>query len=274
MNKGGLKAKREKLAADRFKIKNTEGNLRSKTEVTLMKKLAKKGPVAPVKKEVELFDVWGGSSITGAPKLVDPSKRVQKFKDFSKRSMTRVKPVMAPHAGQSVNPALQAHKEVLKKVISEEEKEIEENYKGSFQRTKDSGKDALAKLKEAKKQRKSKADAAAGEEGENGENDDSASEDSDDSGSSSGSDDENSDIEEGKTRKPVDRLKKLTINQRNQKKVRKDRNQAYIDKAHERKMAKQYDKIQLFINLDKKETKEQNARIQKRQEDAKAEKML
>ena len=99
VNKGGLKAKREKLAADRFKIKNTEGNLRSKTEVTLLKKLAKKGPVAPVKKTVELFDVWGGSSITGAPKLVDPSKRVQKFKDFSKRSMTRVKPVMAPHAG-------------------------------------------------------------------------------------------------------------------------------------------------------------------------------
>ena len=76
VNKGGLKAKREKLAADRFKIKNTEGNLRSKTEVALMKKLAKKGPVMPVKKEVELFDVWGGSSITGAPKLVDPSKRV------------------------------------------------------------------------------------------------------------------------------------------------------------------------------------------------------
>ena len=161
-------------------------------------------------------------------------------------------------------------------MISEEEKEIEENYKGSFQRTKDSGKDALAKLKEGKKQRKSKAEAAAGKEGdgENNDNDDSAGEDSDDSGSSSGSENENSDMEEGKTRKPIDRLKKLTINQRNQKKVRKDRNQAYIDKAHERKMAKQYDKVQLFINLDKKETKEQNARIQKRQEDAKTEKVL
>ena len=55
--------------------------------------------------------------------------------------------------------------------------------------------------------------------------------------------------------------KKLTKNQRNQKKARKERNQAYIDKALERRHAKQYDKVQLFINLDKKETKEQNARI-------------
>ena len=100
VSKDGLKTKRQKLAADRFKVKNTEGNLRSKTEVILMKKLAKKGPVAPVKREVELFDVWGGSnSLTGAPKLTHPSKRIQKFKDFSLRSMTRVKPVMAPHAG-------------------------------------------------------------------------------------------------------------------------------------------------------------------------------
>ena len=58
---------------------------------------------------------------------------------------------MAPHAGQSVNPALQAHKEVLKKVINEEENEIEENYKGSFQRTRDAGNSALEKLKELKK---------------------------------------------------------------------------------------------------------------------------
>ena len=134
VSKDGLKAKRQKLAADRFKIKNTEGNLRSKTEVTLMKKLAKKGPVAPVKKEVELFDVWGGTSSlkAGVPQIAEPSKRIQKFKDFSHRSMIHVKPVMAPHAGQSVNPALQAHKEVLKKVINEEEQEIEDNYKSSF----------------------------------------------------------------------------------------------------------------------------------------------
>lgn len=108
VNKGGLKAKREKLAADRFKIKNTEGNLRSKTEVHLMKKILKKGPVAPVKKVVELFDVWGssGSSLARIPNIPNPSNNVQKFKNFSKRSMTRVKPVMAPQAGHSVNPAL------------------------------------------------------------------------------------------------------------------------------------------------------------------------
>jgi hypothetical protein len=156
LSKGGLKNKRDKLKADRFKIKNTEGNLRSKTEVALMKKLAKKGPAAPVKKEVELFDVWGSSSSTAAPSFAAPSKNIQKFKDFSNRSMTRVKAVMAPYAGQSVNPALQAHKEVLKKIISEEEKEIEENYKVSFQRSRDEGNNALAKLKDLKKTRGTK----------------------------------------------------------------------------------------------------------------------
>ena len=49
MSKDGLHEKREKLAADRFKRKNTEGNLRSKTEVALMKKLAAKGPAEPQK---------------------------------------------------------------------------------------------------------------------------------------------------------------------------------------------------------------------------------
>ena len=123
VNKQGLKGKREKLAADRFKVKNTEGNLRSKTEVILMKKLAKKGPVEAnsVVKQVELFDVWGGASSLHASKIPTPSNNLQKFKNFSKRSMIRVKPVMAPQAGHSVNPALQAHKAVLKKVICEEE---------------------------------------------------------------------------------------------------------------------------------------------------------
>jgi len=49
LSKDGLRKTRDKLAADRFKRKNTEGNLRSKTEVALLKKLEKKGPVKPTK---------------------------------------------------------------------------------------------------------------------------------------------------------------------------------------------------------------------------------
>ena len=107
VDKDGLSQKREKLAADRFKRKNTEGNLRSKTEVNLMKKLSKKGPAEPVKQESEFFDVWGdANSVTG---WSAPSKKVQKFRQFSDRSMTKVKSVVMPAGGQSVNPALNAH---------------------------------------------------------------------------------------------------------------------------------------------------------------------
>ena len=61
--KDGLKAKREKLAKDRFKRKNKDGQLKSKTEVALKKKLAAKGsPEAnSVKKEADIFDIWGSS---------------------------------------------------------------------------------------------------------------------------------------------------------------------------------------------------------------------
>ena len=96
VNKDGLHTKREKLAADRFKRKNTEGNLRSKTEVALMKKLSKKGPPAPIKQEQETLDVWGSSTVPG---FEQASKNVQKFKAFAERSKTKVKSVITPHAG-------------------------------------------------------------------------------------------------------------------------------------------------------------------------------
>ena len=92
VSKDGLQAKREKLAADRFKKKNLEGNLRSKTEVALMKKLEKKGPPLPVKQQKELFDVWGSGPSSAVqdpsiPTFAAPSKRVQKFKDYTSKSM-------------------------------------------------------------------------------------------------------------------------------------------------------------------------------------------
>ena len=111
----GLHKKREKLAADRFMRKNTEGNLRSKTEVWLMKKLEKKGPADPVslgKVEPEFFDVWGETNtVTG---WSAPSNKNQKFRNFTNRSLSKVKSVVTAPGGQSVNPATQAHQKVLK----------------------------------------------------------------------------------------------------------------------------------------------------------------
>lgn len=63
--------------------------------------------------------------------------------------------------------------------------------------------------------------------------------------------------------KPVSRLKKLTKNQRNQKKERAGRNKAQNQAAHERKMAKQYDRIQLYINEDIRENKFSKVKIEK-----------
>ncbi len=80
MSKDDLKAKREKLAKDRFKRKNEDGHLKSKTEQALIKKLQAKGPVMPVKKEVEIFDVWGATDnstniIHPMASYAEPSKR-------------------------------------------------------------------------------------------------------------------------------------------------------------------------------------------------------
>ena len=125
-------------------MKNTEGNLRSKTEVALMKKLAKKNPPTPVKEQKEVFDLWGSAAeVSTHSGYVPPSKNVQKFKAFSERSMQKVRAVIVPHAGQSVNPALNAHTEILKTVVKEEEKQIEDEYRGSLQHVSHGGKSAL-----------------------------------------------------------------------------------------------------------------------------------
>ena len=164
MSKDGLRKTRAKLAADRFKKKNTEGNLRSKTEVWLMKKLAAKGPIAPVKSEKDVFDVWGGeTTISTAASLAAPSNRIQKFKDWNDKSKSKIRAIVTPQGGQSVNPALNAHKKVLKQVISEEEKEIEENYRGSRAQHLHGGAIALEKLKQLRSARLAKAAAKAGE---------------------------------------------------------------------------------------------------------------
>lgn len=61
------------------------------------------GIVDPKKypEEEEIFDVWGSE--------LDQSKKIQKFKNFSKRTEHKVKAVIIPHAGQSYNPTAKDH---------------------------------------------------------------------------------------------------------------------------------------------------------------------
>ena len=270
MSKDGLKKKREKLAADRFKKKNTLGNQKSKTEVWLMKKLAAKGPIAPVKTEKDVFDVWGGeTTISTAAALAAPSNRIQKFKNFSTRSISKIKAVVTPQGGQSVNPALNAHKKVLKQVIVEEEKEIEENYRGSAAQHVHGGNAAYEQLKELRKARLAKAALKAGDK------DAVAEESDDDSDMESSEESEDVSGDEGikEKQKPVDRLKKLTKNQRNAKDIGKEKQKIQNQTAAERKFNKQYDKVQVFINEDIKMTKDQKAKADKKFAEEEAERL-
>ena len=66
----------------------------------------------------------------------------------------------------------------------------------------------------------------------------SESEDDEEDSSDEEQEEEEPDFDNDGINKPIDRLKKLTINQRNQKKERAERNKAQIAKAQERKMAK------------------------------------
>ena len=179
VNKDGLKKKREKLAADRFKEKEG-GHWKSKTEQAILKKLALKKP--PQKQNIKPVDPYADIWATGD----GPSNKVQKFKNFTNRSLTKVKAVVAPMGGQSFNPSAKSHRGVLEQVLQEEEKDIEAEYRGS-----------LAHILNA---------AAAAEAPKDKDSEDSESVDSD--------------APEG-VNPAVDRSKKLTKSQRNKKVVGK-----------------------------------------------------
>lgn len=61
--------------------------------------------------KLDIFDVWGSSGdLEANTTYVAPSKKELKFRGFSNRSTTKIRAVVAPQAGQSFNPALNAHK--------------------------------------------------------------------------------------------------------------------------------------------------------------------
>ena len=68
-------------------------------------------------------------------------------------------------------------------------------------------------------------------------------------------------------------LKKLTINQRNTKKQGAEKQKLQNQTAAERKFNKQYEKVQIFINEDIKQTKEEKARADKKFAEEEAERL-
>jgi len=71
----------------------------------------------------------------------------------------------------------------------------------------------------------------------------------------------------------VSHLKKLTINQRNTKKQGAEKQKLQNQTAAERKFNKQYEKVQIFINEDIKQTKEEKARADKKFAEEEAERL-
>jgi len=135
-NKGkeGLKEKREKLKADRFK--QEQHSKASKVDEMLIKRYATKQArretkgLEPVQKKAavtnrkfnetedfgELEDIWA------KPSEVYISPSFQKYKNFAKSSMNEVKTVILPKGGQSYNPSIKDHRSLLKELAVVEEK--------------------------------------------------------------------------------------------------------------------------------------------------------
>lgn len=138
----GLKQKREKLKANRFK--EILDSKTSKTEEVLIKRymatMARKeaAGLAPVQKRQkvsnrvvredeqyggELEDIWSTGPVLR-------SKTHERYLNgFAKKDFVRVKPVINPAGGQSYNPALKDHKSLLQQVAQREEQIIEKNLK-------------------------------------------------------------------------------------------------------------------------------------------------
>lgn len=95
MSKDKLSQKRAKLAKDRFKINQEKlhGHLKSKTEQTLLKKIRDKNPPFKVKiNEVDAFaDIWASPA--------EPSKKLHEFKQFTNKTLNKVKAVVNPLPG-------------------------------------------------------------------------------------------------------------------------------------------------------------------------------
>lgn len=108
--------RRSKLQADRFKAKEQKG--KSKVEQEILKKMAKNPVQVKAAPKSELEDIWGAKT--------NDIKWVSQFKAFSKKEIVKVKAIQPALPGHSFNPSAKAHEMVLRKVLHEEERQIEE----------------------------------------------------------------------------------------------------------------------------------------------------
>jgi hypothetical protein len=128
----GVRAKRDKLRGDRFKEK--EYLTRSPYEEVLVKRMIEKAekqaslppPNPPRRKkseeeELENLDLWADEKSN-----LQTSLKMGKFRDFTKKTIVKVNPVVLPLAGQSYNPNAKDHKEVIQRVVDEELKDLRE----------------------------------------------------------------------------------------------------------------------------------------------------
>lgn len=129
--KEGLKKVREKLKEDRFK---EEVNMRtSKTETLLIKRLQKKmenkKPATGKKLTAEEEELGELEDLWSQPRKITSVKHEQYLNGFAKADQVKVKAVMVPIGGQSYNPSLRDHKQLLKDIASTEEEQVKKHLK-------------------------------------------------------------------------------------------------------------------------------------------------
>ena len=177
--------------------------------------------------------------------------------------MNAVKAVVVPKAGQSFNPQAEAHQSLLKQVIQREEKDIEERYRGSLQHKQNEAAPVTRMLIERHAEIEAKKlELNKQEESEESEVD---------SDQSSQEEEEDADKAVGK---PVSRAKKLTQAQRNKKLRGKLSQKEQKAAAAERKLKKQYERLDLIIKENSKEAAQLAKAQQEREAEAKKEKAL
>ena len=133
----GLKQKREKLKADRFK--EIEHARTSKTEQVLIKRLsntmerkaaAGMDPGPQKKRKATEDELYGGEleDVWSTPH--EDTRRMATYKNkFAKLDQVNVKAVMIPKGGHSYNPTLKDHTELLKEAAKAEEEIVEKKVK-------------------------------------------------------------------------------------------------------------------------------------------------
>jgi len=140
--KEGLKEKREKLKADRFK--QIEYNTTSKVEEKLVKRystrqtrreakglepIPKRQKVQNRTEKMDDDDLGDLADIWATPKEIKSLEFAKWQENFAKKDAHKVKTVMVPSGGQSYNPSIKEHKRLLKDVVKVEEKQVETELK-------------------------------------------------------------------------------------------------------------------------------------------------